>query len=256
MARSKEDTSEAGAEPTQEGVDWALDETAPRQVGKGHLLTPSSSEPSDPTSKQRSEQRTQQRSEQRTQQPREVQQISTCAEPADRDDQESSSASSSGILGQKYAEQESIRIPVSSASLPGQFPVANWDRYELHGLLGRGGMGAVYKATDRRIGRTVAIKFVRGDDERLTARFLQEARSQARIQHPGVCQVLEVGEVEAKPYIAMQYVDGLSLQQAKEQLSEDEKVRIIQQCAEALHAAHQTGIIHRDVKPAIHAVRR
>ena len=137
-----------------------------------------------------------------------------------------------------------------STSPSGVFPVASWDRYEFLQLLGRGGMGAVYKAKDLKIGRIVALKFVRGDDEHLIARFLQEARAQARIKHPSVCQVLEVGEVEGKPYIAMQFVDGMSLAQARQVLSIEEKAAVIRESAEALHAAHEAGIIHRDVKPA------
>lgn len=167
----------------------------------------------------------------------------------------SDSVEESGILGILH-ESESGGSRPPSVSQTGVFPVANWDRYEFLSLLGRGGMGSVYKAMDRRLQRLVALKFVRGDDEHLIARFLQEARSQARINHPGICKVLEVGEVESKPYIAMQYVEGLSLQQAKAQLSQDEKVILIKECAEALHAAHQLGIIHRDVKPSNVMVER
>ncbi|HMY59915.1 MAG TPA: protein kinase, partial [Pseudomonadota bacterium] len=115
---------------------------------------------------------------------------------------------------------------------------------------------SVYKAIDKRLGRLVALKFVRGDDERLLKRFLQEARAQARIEHPGICKVLDVGEVEDKPYIAMQFVDGQSLQQATPYLSQDEKVQIIKDSAAALHAAHQAGILHRDIKPANIMVER
>src|SRR6266568_7624225 len=68
-------------------------------------------------------------------------------------------------------------------------PVEKWDRYELGELLGKGGMGAVYKARDRRLGRTVAIKLILGADPNLAMRFLQEARAQARIDHPNVCRV-------------------------------------------------------------------
>jgi tRNA A-37 threonylcarbamoyl transferase component Bud32 len=138
----------------------------------------------------------------------------------------------------------------------GEYPVSDWDRYEFLGLLGQGGMGAVYKARDRRLRRIVALKFIRGGDDRLTQRFMQEARAQSRIDHPGVCKVLEVGDVEGKFYIAMQFVDGLSLQQVKLELSLPEKVSIIKEAAEALHAAHDLGIIHRDIKPANIMVER
>lgn len=68
----------------------------------------------------------------------------------------------------------------------------SWDRYEALSVLGAGGMGTVYKARDRRLGRVVALKFIRGGDERPTERFLQEARAQSRADHPGICKVLEV----------------------------------------------------------------
>lgn len=126
----------------------------------------------------------------------------------------------------------------------------NWDRYEFLRLLGQGGMGEVYKARDRRLRRIVALKFIRGSDERMTQRFMQEARAQARIDHPHVCKVFEVGEVASKSYIAMQFVDGPSLEQAKPLLSLLDKVGLVKQVAEALHCAHELGIIHRDIKPA------
>ena len=141
----------------------------------------------------------------------------------------------------------------SSASNPApatDYPVAGWERYEFLGLLGRGGMGAVYKARDRRILRTVALKFIAVAGERMKRRFMQEARMQARLDHPGICQVFETGEVDGKAYIAMEFIDGQSLQRAKEGLSLDEKVRLVREVALALHAAHQAGIIHRDIKPA------
>ena len=161
----------------------------------------------------------------------------------------SDSDASSGILNAAYGSSiDSSSRPTSSA--PGQFPVAEWDRYEFLCLIGRGGMGSVYKAKDKRIHRLVALKFVRGDDDKLLRRFLQEARSQARIDHPNICKVLEVGEVENKPYIAMQYIEGESLQHAKKDLSLEQKVLLTKETAEALHAAHQAGIVHRDIKPA------
>jgi len=130
------------------------------------------------------------------------------------------------------------------------FPVEHWDRYEFLELLGQGGMGAVYKARDRKLGRVVALKFIRGHDDQMTARFVQEARAQSRVDHPGICKVHEVGEVDGKPYIAMQFVDGAPLSVLSSQLTLHEKAKIVRDASLALHAAHELGIIHRDIKPA------
>lgn len=161
-----------------------------------------------------------------------------------------------GTLGPDSAVNphgETLGSPVVSVGdisrLHSDYPVARWDRYEFQKKLGQGGMGAVYKARDRRLGRDVALKFIRGGDPNLVMRFLQEARAQARIDHPHVCKVYEVGEVEGKAYIAMQFVDGQSLHRAAKELSLTEKVLLMRQVAEAMHEAHRLGIIHRDLKP-------
>ncbi len=130
------------------------------------------------------------------------------------------------------------------------FPVPNWDRYEFIATLGRGGMGSVYKARDRRLGRIVALKFIHGDDPGLIQRFLQEARAQARLTSPHICQIHEAGFVDNKPYIAMEFVDGASLDKAGPALSLVEKVQLMRDVARAMHLAHEEGIIHRDLKPS------
>ncbi len=111
-------------------------------------------------------------------------------------------------------------------------------------------MGAVYKARDRQLGRTAALKFIRGDSPSLVQRFLQEAHAQARLDHPNICRVYEVGQVEGKPYIAMEFVEGLSLSEARHKLTLHDKVQVIRDAALALHEAHRIGIIHRDIKSA------
>ena len=148
-------------------------------------------------------------------------------------------------LASEPAEATS-RSPVSAAG----FPVPHWDKYEFLELLGRGGMGVVYKARDRRLGRVVALKFIHGDDPVLLQRFMQEARAQARLMHPHICKVYEVGVVDQRPYIAMEYVAGQTLDKAVANLGLIDKLRIIKDAAEAIHAAHALGIIHRDIKPS------
>jgi eukaryotic-like serine/threonine-protein kinase len=136
---------------------------------------------------------------------------------------------------------------VRSANGP---PVVSWDRYELFDLLGKGGMGAVYRARDRRLERTIAIKFLRGADPNLTMRLLREARAQARIDHPNICRVYEVGEVNGHAYITLQFIDGEPLHKAAAQMTLDEKIAVMRDVALAVQEAHRLGIVHRDLKPA------
>ncbi len=134
---------------------------------------------------------------------------------------------------------------------PPSFPVSNWDRYAFESYLGEGGMGRVFKAFDLRLKRYVALKFVTGSVGGKTYRLIREAQALARIHHDNVCQVYEIGEVQGHLYIAMQYIEGVTLDHVDvKQLTLQEKVRVMKEAAEGLHAAHQTGIIHRDIKPA------
>ena len=124
-----------------------------------------------------------------------------------------------------------------------------WTRYRVLSRLGSGGMGEVFRAWDPRLQRWVALKFLHGSDPALAARFAREAQAQARVDHPRVCSVYEVGEVEGRPYIAMQEIHGTTLDKAAAGLTVEERVRLVAQVAEAVHAAHRIGLIHRDLKP-------
>ena len=149
-----------------------------------------------------------------------------------------------------------LEHPVAAVTSAANPPVARWDRYELQGLLGKGGMGAVYRARDRRLDRSVAIKFIHGADPNLTMRLLREARAQAQIDHPNICRIYEVGEVEGRAYIALQLVDGEPLHAAAARMVLDEKIAVMRDVAEAVQEAHRLGIVHRDLKPANILVER
>lgn len=123
------------------------------------------------------------------------------------------------------------------------------DRFQIVEQIGQGGMGTVYKAMDLELRRQVALKFLDLDDPRWARRFLLEARFQARIEHDHICKVYEVGEFEGKQYIAMQFIPGKTLLDAASQLNIKQKVRLVQQVCDAVHAAHTIGVIHRDIKP-------
>lgn len=122
------------------------------------------------------------------------------------------------------------------------------ERYQIEGLIGQGGMGQVYKAHDRKLGRLVALKFLHITDDTRARRLFREARAQARIKHPHVCQVYDVGQQDGQLYIAMEYHPGESLRALRTTLRLEEKVLLIKQVADALQAAHSLGIVHRDVK--------
>ncbi len=129
-------------------------------------------------------------------------------------------------------------------------------RYRIVSELGRGGMGVVYKAHEESLNRFVAIK-VLGEhlaaDPVYVERFLREAQSAARLNHPNIVQIYAVNEEEGAHYFVMEYVSGISLSRllrAPEPVDEMRAARIILQTAAGLQAAHEQGVIHRDVKPA------
>ena len=144
-----------------------------------------------------------------------------------------------------------LSTPVASvASGDPVFPVRGWERYYHVRFLGQGGMGRVFLAFDPRLQREVAIKFVRNEDPEYLRRMIVEARTQARVSHPNVCKVHEVGEVEGKVYIAMQYIAGKPLGGMMGELTVEQLAMVIRGAAEGLHDAHRAGIVHRDIKPS------
>jgi serine/threonine protein kinase len=127
--------------------------------------------------------------------------------------------------------------------------------YKILEKLGEGGMGVVYKAEDIKLKRTVALKFLPAElvrDPQAKARFLQEARAAAALDHPNICTIHEINEAEGRMFIVMAHMKGPSLKDriAHGPMALDEALDISTQVAEGLRAAHEKGIIHRDIKPA------
>ncbi len=129
-------------------------------------------------------------------------------------------------------------------------PGTEWGHYRIGEFLGSGGMGVVYRALDTKLDRVVALKILRAGEMDFMIRFVREARVQARLRHENVCDVYEAGEHDGVPHIAMQFIDGPELGEIAEELSLEQKVKIIAKVAEAVHAAHREGLIHRDLKPS------
>ena len=126
--------------------------------------------------------------------------------------------------------------------------------YELLEEIGRGGMGVVYKARQLGLDRVVALKMILSPHagERDRARFRMEAEAAGRLQHPNIVQIHDVGEQDGCPYLAMEFVDGTSLdrQLAQAPLPARAAAALIETLARAMHYAHGRGVVHRDLKPA------
>jgi predicted ATPase len=135
-------------------------------------------------------------------------------------------------------------------------PAAAWPEvpgYEIVSQIGRGGMGIIYQAREPNLNRLVALKFLpvefQDDADRL-ARFLREARTASALNHPHICTIHALGKHAGRPFIVMEFVEGKTLQSIARSRSEpQEVVRWIGQAAQALTAAHASGVVHRDVKP-------
>jgi serine/threonine-protein kinase len=139
---------------------------------------------------------------------------------------------------------------------PALRPGESFGRYTIESLLGRGGMGTVYVATHDRLGRKVALKVIAPElalDETFRARFLRESELAASLDHPNTIPIYDADEVDGVLYLAMRYVSGPSLQaliKERGALSPADTLMITEQIGSALDAAHATGLVHRDVKPA------
>ena len=137
--------------------------------------------------------------------------------------------------------------------LPGRLVAG---RYRIIALLGKGGMGEVYRADDLTLGQAVAMKFLPEEatsHEGMLERFKNEVRIARRVSHPNVCRVYDVGEVDGATFFTMEYVDGedlASLLRRIGRLPQDKAVEIARQICAGLAAAHAKGVLHRDLKPA------
>jgi eukaryotic-like serine/threonine-protein kinase len=130
-------------------------------------------------------------------------------------------------------------------------PPDEFEEYRLVRLLGRGTMGEVYLARDSLLDRPVAVKFVQAaEDPAARARFFDEARAIARLQHPNVVAIYRVAEVAGHPYLVSEYVRGRPLDQLDRPASSRQVLELALDLARGLAAAHRCGVLHRDVKPA------
>jgi serine/threonine protein kinase len=141
-----------------------------------------------------------------------------------------------------------------TASLPGPDQRRIISHYEILAPLGHGGMGSVYKAFDTRLKRVVALKFIRPElwqSRESQKRFFAEARAAALLDHPNICTVYEIDESEGHAFIALAFIAGQSLRQKIHAgpLAIEQAIDIAAQVASGLNAAHEKGVVHRDIKP-------
>lgn len=155
-------------------------------------------------------------------------------------------------------ESRAAAIPARVASSEGRFAagVIVDSRYQIIGLLGKGGMGEVYRANDLTLDQPVALKFLpetMARDAAMLARFHNEVRIARQVSHPNVCRVYDLGELDGQPYLSMEYIDGEdlgSLLRRIGRLPADKALEFARRICAGLAAAHDKGVLHRDLKPS------
>ncbi len=168
---------------------------------------------------------------------------------ADRDHGSGSSPSASQTSASSWPS-------AGTGILPGVTPLPHaFGDYELLEEIGRGGMGVVYRAVQKSLGRTVAIKMLLRRDLATAAdlsRFRSEAEAAAQLDHPGIVSIFEVGECDGHPFYSMQFVEGTTLAKRLRQgpLPLREAAALLAKVADAVQAAHARGVLHRDLKPS------
>src|SRR5215831_424900 len=167
-----------------------------------------------------------------------------CSKPLD------STSAETAVMGASLSSTSSVD---EGRFLPG---VVVGGRYRIAGLLGRGGMGEVYRATDLTLGQAVALKFLpeaASNDERALARFYNEVRIARQVTHPNVCRVYDIGQYQGLHYISMEFVDGEDLSSLLRRIGRlpvDKAIETARKICAGLGAAHEKGVLHRDLKPA------
>jgi len=175
--------------------------------------------------------------------------------PSDPDATVPTPVSSAGEdASSRPSSPSSSSFPSSDGTYPPGTLIAN--RYRIVGLLGRGGMGEVYRADDLTLGQSVALKFlpdaVSGSVDR-RARFTNEVRTAREVAHPNVCRVYDIGEVDGRVYLSMEYIDGedlSSLLRRIGRLPQEKAIEIARQLCAGVGALHDRHVLHRDLKPA------
>ncbi|MBN1566873.1 MAG: protein kinase [Acidobacteria bacterium] len=184
---------------------------------------------------------------------------SSCAQPLGTHSQMPTATGAVSEPGKPPAESPHVARIVSSDSVPaGGFTpgMILADRYRIIGLLGRGGMGEVYRADDLKLGQPVALKFLPpklAQDAVRRERFFAEVRITRQLSHPNICRVYDISEIDGRHFLSMEFIDGedlASLLKRIGHLSNEKALDIARQLAAGLAAAHERGVLHRDLKPA------
>src|SRR5262245_4682592 len=151
-------------------------------------------------------------------------------------------------------EPSTLPAGVAIRSAPASTDIPRVPGYEVESVIGRGGMGVVYKARHLALKRIVALKMLAAGHPQaaVRARFRTEAEAVARLQHPNIVQIHEVGEADGQPYLALEFVSGGSLAErlAGRPLPPRDAARLVAVLADAMHLAHSRNLVHRDLKPS------